>query len=82
VDVLVQPNASRAEVVGIHGDRLKVRVTVPPRRLAANAAVVDLLTSIVGVRRGEVVGGMTSRIKTIELVGADVATATKLLLGP
>lgn len=82
VDVLVQPNASRAEIVGLHGDRLKVRVTAQPRRRAANAAVLDLLTSIVGVRRGEVVGGMTSRAKTIELVDVDVTTATQRLLGP
>jgi uncharacterized protein len=80
VDVLVQPNASRSEVVGLHGDRIKVRVTTPPRRLEANAAVVELLCSIVGVRRGEVSAGGTSRNKTIELIGADVTTVTARLI--
>jgi len=74
VDVLVVPNASRSEVVGLHGGRLKVRVASPPERLKANAAVVALLCEVVGVRRGEVVAGRTGRHKTIELIGVEPAT--------
>lgn len=82
VDVLVQPNARTAEVVGVHGGRIKVRVTVPPERLKANAAVVELLCSTCRIRRGDVVRGRTARHKTVELIGADVATVTRLLVGP
>lgn len=81
VDVLVQPNASRSEIVGIHGDRIKVRITETPERLRANAAVIELLCGAVGVRRGEIVAGGTSRHKCVELLGADIATATTALLG-
>lgn len=80
VDVLVQPNASLTEVVGPHGDRIKVRVTAPPDRLAANGAVVDLLCAVCGVRTGEVVAGRTSRHKTVALLGADIA-AVRVALG-
>ena len=81
VDVLVQPNASRSEVIGQHGDRVKVRVTAPPHRLEANAAVVDLLSSVTGARKAEVVAGRTTRFKTVELVGIDEDTAKRTLCG-
>ncbi|HSJ70440.1 MAG TPA: DUF167 domain-containing protein [Acidimicrobiia bacterium] len=82
VDVLVQPNASVAEVVGPHGDRIKVRVTVPPERLRANEAVCDLLARVCGVRAATVVAGRTARSKTVELHGADLGTVRRVLLGP
>lgn len=81
VDVLVQPNAHRSEVVGIHGDRIKVRVSAPPERLKANTAVVSLLTETVGVRKGQVVAGRTTRAKTVELLGATVEGAVEALIG-
>ena len=81
VDVLVQPNASRSEVVGLHGHRVKVRVTAPPQRLEANAAVVGLLCQVTGVRKAEVVAGRTTRFKTVELVGIDATTAIETLGG-
>jgi uncharacterized protein len=82
VDVLVQPNARTAEVVGPHGDRIKVRVTVPPERLRANEAVCELLAHVCGVRTATVVAGRTARSKTVELHGADIGTVRRTLLGP
>lgn len=82
VDVLVQPNARRSEVVGRHGDRIKVRVTAAPRRLAANAAVEALLAEICGVRRADVVTGRTTRHKTVELVGGDLGEVKAALDRP
>lgn len=82
MDVLVQPNASAAEIVGPHGDRIKVRVTVPPERLRANEAVCTLLARACGVRGATVVAGRTTRAKTVELHGADIAKVRLVLLGP
>lgn len=79
VDVLVQPNAGTNEVMGPHGDRIRVRVTAPPRRLVANDAVVDLLCGICGARTGSVVTGRTTRYKTVELVGVDVERVSQVL---
>jgi len=82
IDVLVVPNARTAEVVGIHGSRLKVRVTAPPERLKANAAVLDLLRRVIGVRHAEVIAGRTTRFKTVELIGADLEEVARALGRP
>ncbi len=70
VDVLVVPNASTASVVGVHGDRVKIRVTSPPEKNKANAAVVELIRQVTGARRAEVIRGRTGRHKTVLLIGA------------
>lgn len=67
VDLLVVPNARRAAVVGVHGDRVKIRVASPPEKNKANAAVVDLLRKSTGARRAEVIRGRTGRHKTVLL---------------
>lgn len=69
VDVLVVPNASRPSVVGVHGDRIKVRVTKPPERNRANAAVIELLLDCTGARSATVTRGRTARHKTVLLTG-------------
>lgn len=69
--VHVQPRASRSGVIGVHGDALKVRLTAPPVDGAANAALVELLATLLGVRHTNVriVSGQTSRMKTVEVTG-------------
>ena len=70
-DVLVQPRASRAKLGPVHDGRLKVAVTSPPVDGEANAAVIELLAKALGVAKSavEVVGGATSRRKTIQIAG-------------
>ena len=67
----VVPGSSRDEIVGWLGDALKVRVTAPPERGKANAAVVALIAAALGVAEGgvRVVAGHTSARKTIEIDG-------------
>lgn len=67
--VWVVPNASRDEIVGPHGDRLKVKVSAPPEGGKANRKVAHLVASAVGARRGIVVDGLTSRRKAILVEG-------------
>ncbi len=80
IDVLVVANASRNGVVGIHGDRVKVRVTAPPERGKANAAVARLLANETGGSRAEVVSGHSSRAKTVEVWGVGVQAAARRLV--
>ena len=80
MDVLVVPNASRAEVVGLHGDRIKVRVTCPPERMKANAAVLALLGGVLRTKRCQIVAGRTTRHKTILVPRADADDVRNLLL--
>lgn len=75
--VHVQPGARRTEVVGRHGDALKVRVQAPADRGKANAAVVALLASTFGVPDAAVVlvRGASSRAKRFRLAGLPAAAA-------
>ena len=69
--VHVQPRSMRTEIVGWHGDALKVRVKAPPVDGAAN----DELTRFVAQKAGvawsavRVVSGTTGRRKRISVDG-------------
>jgi len=67
----VAPGASRAGVVGRHGDAWKVRVTPPPEDGRAHDAVVRLLADTLAVPRSSVslVSGHGGRDKIVELTG-------------
>lgn len=65
----VQPGAGRTEVVGRHGDALKLRVASPPQEGRANAALLRHLADIFGVPLAQVslLRGETSRRKTVRI---------------
>lgn len=69
VRIHVQPKASKSEFVGLHGDRLKVRVQAKPVEGAANEAVIKLLAKTAGVPKSAVslIRGATSRQKDFEI---------------
>lgn len=69
--IKVQPRASKNKIVGVQGDALKIKISAPPVKGKANRALVDLLAEQLGVKRSEVeiIGGHTSKIKKIKVVG-------------
>ncbi|MFI5208224.1 MAG: DUF167 domain-containing protein [Gemmatimonadales bacterium] len=69
--VHVQPRAKKSEVAGRHGDAIKVRLQAPPVDGAANEELVRFLAESLGIARRSVtiVGGHTSRRKTVEIEG-------------
>jgi len=67
----VVPGASRSEIVGPLGDRLKVRVGAPAERGRANRALLELLREWLGVRDVEIVAGHGSAQKTARVAGVD-----------
>ena len=77
VTVHVLPGARRTEVVGRHGDALKLRVQAPAAQGRANAAVVRLLASTFRVAPSAVVlvRGATARSKRFRVVGVPAAAA-------
>jgi hypothetical protein len=73
----VQPRASRSEVVGLHGDSIRVRLSAPPVDGAANDALIDLLAGVLGVARGAVRirAGLGGRAKSVEVLGVSLSEA-------
>lgn len=67
--VHVQPGAKRSEVVGEHGDALKIRLAAPPVDGKANAALIEFLAERLGVARAQVAlkSGQTNRRKVLEI---------------
>lgn len=78
----VQPRARRTEVVGPHGDAIKIRVAAPPVDGAANEELVRFLAERLAVRRGAVtiVSGIASRHKAVRVTGMDAVAARRRLL--
>ena len=68
----VQPRASRDEVAGVHGDRLKLRISAPPVDGAANRHLCRYLADLFRVPAASVrlVRGESGRDKTVEVSGA------------
>lgn len=75
-EVKVVPGASRDQVVGLLGDKLKVKVAAPPENGKANAAVCRLIAQTLGVAASavRVVRGASQPNKCIEVRGVDAAT--------
>ena len=74
LSVYVQPRASRSEVVGEHGDALKIRLAAPPVDGAANDELIRFLSKLFGVSASSVSvkSGQTSRTKVVEISGVTV----------
>jgi uncharacterized protein (TIGR00251 family) len=79
--VRVQPRASRSEIVGVHGDAMKIRLSAPPVDGAANDALIELLAGALGVARRavRVVSGASSRSKVVEVEGVTVVAVLRLV---
>lgn len=71
VDLRVQPRASRTELAGQLGARLKVRLQVPPVDGRANAALLEFLANLCGLPKSRVTleAGQSSRDKRVRLHG-------------
>lgn len=65
----VQPGAKRNEVVGSHGEALKIRLAAPPVDGRANAELLAFLAKAFGVpkRQIELLSGASSRDKRVRI---------------
>lgn len=69
--VRVIPRASRSEIVGEHGDTLKIKLASPPVDGAANEELVKLLAKTLAISKSavEIITGHASRTKTMRIEG-------------
>ena len=81
LNIRVIPRAKRSAVDGVRGGALLVRLSSPPVDGAANAALIDLLASVLEVPRRAVriVGGDTSRDKRVAIDGLTAQQARSRL---
>ncbi|HAD04974.1 MAG: YggU family protein [Desulfuromonadales bacterium GWD2_61_12] len=81
IRILVQPRASKNEIVGVHGEELKVRLTSPPVEGAANRLCCEFIAKRLGVAKGmvDLAAGETSRHKRLLVRGVDTATVLRRL---
>ncbi|MGE5489956.1 MAG: DUF167 domain-containing protein [Actinomycetota bacterium] len=78
VTVHVQPGAKRTEIVGEHGDALKIRLAAPPVDGKANEALLSFLGDKLEVGRRAVdlkAGAMSRRKLVVADLPADRALA-------
>jgi hypothetical protein len=82
ISVFLQPRASKAGIVGMHGAAVHIKVTAPPVDNAANEALVELIAERLGIakRQVRVVAGASSRRKIVEIDGVTADEATRALL--
>ncbi|HEY6853977.1 MAG TPA: DUF167 domain-containing protein [Gemmatimonadales bacterium] len=80
--VHVVPRAKRTEVVGRHGDALKIKLKAPPVDGAANAELVRFVAERLDVPRSAVTitAGHSARRKTLEIAGIDAGALGSLAI--
>ena len=72
--VYIQPKASRDNIVGLHGDEIKIAITAPPVDGKANAYLTKYLAKLCKVPKGSVTieKGELGRHKTIRIAAPSV----------
>lgn len=67
--IRVQPRASKNQIMGIHGDALKIHLTAPPVGNAANKACCTFLADRLSIAKSSVsiVSGQRSRNKQVRI---------------
>lgn len=68
----IQPGAKKTEIVGLHGDALKIRLAAPPVDGKANAALLSFVADQLGIAKSSIhlKSGQTSRRKVLEISDA------------
>jgi len=78
----IQPGAKQTEVVGRHGDALKIRLSAPPVDGKANDCLIGFIAKTLGIAKSRValVSGAGSRAKRLRVEGVDAESVRRLLV--
>ena len=77
--VFIQPRASKDVIVGLHGDRLKIKVAAPPVDGEANKRCIQFLAKCLAVPRStlQIISGHNSRNKQVLLESEQTPPSTE-----
>ena len=66
----VEPRSSKSEIIGIHGERLKIKIKSPPVDGKANKEVIAFLADKLNVKKAciSIVYGKSSRDKVVKII--------------
>jgi uncharacterized protein (TIGR00251 family) len=80
--VRVVLRASRSEIAGEHDGALRVRIAAPPVKGPANGELVRMLARIFKTPQNaiEIVSGVNSKRKVVQVRGGEAAMLEKLIL--
>jgi len=69
LELHVQPGAKQDEIVGLHGDRVKIKISAPPVDGKANRHLLEFLATTFGVAKAQVtlLRGQSGRLKTVRI---------------
>jgi len=72
--IYVQPGAKHNEIIGIHGDAIKIKLATPAIEGRANKALVRYIAKLFAVPLSQVTvkRGAKSRHKVIEISGSQI----------
>ncbi len=65
------PRAKFSEIAGLHNGALKVKITAPPVDDAANRAIIEFFSKLLGISRSslKLLAGNKSREKILQIQG-------------
>ena len=81
LEIRAVPGAKRCKIGGLHDERLKITVNRPASEGAANQALLEFLSEVLGLTRSKItiISGETHREKRVLIEGITFDAAHKLL---
>ena len=78
----VQPGAKRTEIVGLHGEALKIKLAAPPAEGRANEVLLKFFAGVfeVPLRDVELLQGGQSRQKVVAIRGSAITPDSLLMI--
>ncbi len=75
IRIFVQPRASKTEIIGLHGEALKIRIAAPPVDGQVNVELCRYLARQFGIPQKDVQvkSGVSSRQKRVLIAGKTLA---------
>ena len=67
--VFIQPNAKNNQIIGYHGDAIKIKIKAPPVDNEANETLVKFLSELLNIPQKNIalLHGQTGKNKLIEI---------------